>query len=424
MPDLCKKPSAQKKCAVHILQFYIGQEVSMKKLKFAALFVAFAFIFCMEDKDNNPVQLAKGQGGADVDIILGGGSLPPKLIMELSATGQETRYDTIEVKSAHINHRYLNIAPHKEWEIKARTVDMNDSTVHTGSTKFSPQPNQMFPVRMELQSRYFSVYALFSPIRDNMTRVELSVILTGNEYVFVSPITDDTPDTALVEVDYADYVPIKSQYRIIGEVYGQYNGSEILLFSGDTTVNLPWYDDQKVVFTLNRGPNNQEGPSSMTVWLKPADGNTEVGRIGQPIRYNKTGHYYDVVTFGKDISWEEANRRASALSYKGLQGHLATITSAEENDFIWKNLAKQSGVPSLFIGGIQDPAVAVNDTINWDKNWKWVTGEPWDYTNWAPGEPNKFAGTGRNEIWLMMWVHSGKWNDQFFGVHGFIVEYE
>ena len=394
----------------------------MKKLKFTVIFSMFMLIFCSEDKDDNPVRLASGQSGADVEIMLGGGPLPYKLMVELSANGQETRYDTVEVEGMRVNCRFLNIAPFKEWTVTARTVDMNDSTVQFGTHTFMPQPNQMTYVFMELQAKYFKMRALFSRTRDYMTRAEISV---DDKYTFSSQISENGSDTAIVDVD---YVPLKSGYKIVGKVFGLYNGSNVLLFEGDTTVTLPWYDDRNVVFTLRfKGAGeNPEGPSSMTVLLRPFGGNTGAGRIGQPVYFSGTGHYYDVVTLdnNKELSWDEAKTMAATLSYKGMRGHLATITSAGENEFIWRYLAAQSGISSLFIGGYQSPAVAVSDTANWDKNWNWVTGEQWNYKNWAPGEPNKIASKNGNEIWLMMWAHSGKWNDQFYRLSGFIVEYE
>jgi len=92
------------------------------------------------------------------------------------------------------------------------------------------------------------------------------------------------------------------------------------------------------------------------------------------------------------------------------------VRSAEENDFIWRYLAAQSGVSALFIGGFQHPA-----TSEPAENWNWVTGEEWGYTNWSLGEPNDF--NDRDEIYLMMWVYSGKWNDQVSAQRGYVVEY-
>ena len=384
----------------------------MKKLVLAAAAFAITLMSCFsEDRNSNPVKSGNGQSNAAVQVALGDGPLPHKLILNLSADGQDTICDTIEVKSNRIARTFFNIAPYKEWKINARTVDKYDSTIHTGTNTFRPLPNQTCDIFMELQARYFSMAAFFAHAEKNMTKAE---ILIDDRYQFISPITKVKGDTVTVNVD---YVPLKSQYRIKAMVYGMHNGAEILLFSGDTIVTLPWYDDHTVAFTLSwKAAHYNQGAPGMIVWLLPVSGNTQAGRIGQPIYFNRTGHYYDVVTLNRDISWNEAKSHAEALSYKGMQGHLAAITSAEENEFIWRYLAAQSGVSALFIGGYQYPKTNVPAD-----NWNWVTGETWGYANWSPGEPNDF--NGNDEIWLMMWVYSGKWNDQVTPLRGFIVEY-
>lgn len=43
-----------------------------------------------------------------------------------------------------------------------------------------------------------------------------------------------------------------------------------------------------------------------------------------------TGHWYQAI-FARGISWREAQAAAAARSFQGLQGYLATMTSAEEN---------------------------------------------------------------------------------------------
>lgn len=103
-----------------------------------------------------------------------------------------------------------------------------------------------------------------------------------------------------------------------------------------------------------------------------------------------TGHFYRYVKM-RGISWTEARDSAANLSYNGLQGYLATITSSIENDFIW---SKIDGVG--WIGA--------NDAQN-EGTWRWVTGPEagthfWQgtyangyrvnnrYSNWNTGEPN------------------------------------
>jgi hypothetical protein len=49
-----------------------------------------------------------------------------------------------------------------------------------------------------------------------------------------------------------------------------------------------------------------------------------------------------------------------------------------------------------------------------------VTGEPWSYTFWAPGEPN--GGSGEN--YILTWTSDGRWNDGGGGNAPYILEKE
>lgn len=141
------------------------------------------------------------------------------------------------------------------------------------------------------------------------------------------------------------------------------------------------------------------------------------------------GHFYEYVA-ADHISWTDANAAASSLSYAGLHGHLATVTSPEENAFITDLLPVVVAVfnevtQEAYLGGIQlDSRGAVTD------GWAWVTGEPWSYTNWAGFEPNN-AGA---EIYLGIWMADvagttrvrGGWNNASnSGLldAGYVVEY-
>lgn len=90
-------------------------------------------------------------------------------------------------------------------------------------------------------------------------------------------------------------------------------------------------------------------------------------------------------------TWAEAKQQCEDLG-----GHLATITSQAEQDFIEK---LNSGSRRLWIGGYRDDG----------NNWKWVTGEPWDYTHWAAGEPNDSSNVVSNENRVALWPK--EWND-------------
>lgn len=106
---------------------------------------------------------------------------------------------------------------------------------------------------------------------------------------------------------------------------------------------------------------------------------------GGPVMNPANGHYYELVN--QNSTWLEARDAAEARSYicrsGQINGHLATITSAEENLFVSELLDGVRASEAL-LGGFQDPPTTADPAANWH----WVTGEPWGYTNWRLNEPN------------------------------------
>lgn len=147
-----------------------------------------------------------------------------------------------------------------------------------------------------------------------------------------------------------------------------------------------------------------------------------------PIADGGNGHFYEAVAVPGDIVWTDAQAAAVAAG-----GYLATITSPEENAFVFSLTVTRAEVwfhpnNSLgpWIGGWQDP----NDPGYSEPagGWKWVTGEVWGYTAWHSGEPNNVWGDDR----LHYFGHSGmepRWNDapddagHYGGLRGYVVEY-
>jgi len=97
-----------------------------------------------------------------------------------------------------------------------------------------------------------------------------------------------------------------------------------------------------------------------------------------------------------DIGWFAARHGAAGRSYQGLPGHLVTITSAGENDFLHATFATGSADALAWTGG-------------WEPNdngvWRWAVAPgagtqyssgaspvpPLDYANWIGTEPNDLA---------------------------------
>ncbi len=73
------------------------------------------------------------------------------------------------------------------------------------------------------------------------------------------------------------------------------------------------------------------------------------------------GNAYIIYTFTDRWTWEDAEAYCESLG-----GHLATITSPEE-----QSLVQYDG--GAFLGARRDQV----------GNWSWITGESWSYTNWA-----------------------------------------
>jgi hypothetical protein len=148
-----------------------------------------------------------------------------------------------------------------------------------------------------------------------------------------------------------------------------------------------------------------------------------------PVQWATNGHYYDAIAFPSGITWEDAKTVAENSTYLGVKGHLATITSMDENSFIVDNLGGPFALNTFFLGGFQ-PAGSPEPA----GNWQWITGETWSFTNWHPDAPNNLysgGGTialpyGISEEVLHFWGNNGTWNDVPLasGWYGLIVEYE
>ena len=98
----------------------------------------------------------------------------------------------------------------------------------------------------------------------------------------------------------------------------------------------------------------------------------------------------------EEMTWNEHDHRAREMG-----GHLASITSAEENE----QVTKISGGKTVWIGGIRK---GTGNGPGAD-HWHWSDGQPWTYTNWHPGEPNNYGG-GENRVHLGLQA-SETWND-------------
>jgi hypothetical protein len=159
--------------------------------------------------------------------------------------------------------------------------------------------------------------------------------------------------------------------------------------------------------------------------------------VEQPAELYIDGGRFFRVVLANGISWDDAQAYANASSHEGVQGHLATINSPEEDMFVF---GLTIGKGEMWIGGGQ---AACTPTPSADCGWAWRNvsgldvGEPINatntsapfsltnpYTNWQAGEPNDHLGVDEKNLAIGLGGNQG-WNDEghLSNIRGFIIEY-
>ncbi len=115
------------------------------------------------------------------------------------------------------------------------------------------------------------------------------------------------------------------------------------------------------------------------------------------------GHTYHLLT---PSTWTEAEAEARSLG-----GHLATVRSAEEDEWIWNTFGDPTWqwpdpLRMLWIG--------LNDAET-DGEFHWSSGESVTYTNWARNQPSGYNGDIKEDYVQMGYIEEGsplwQWND-------------
>jgi hypothetical protein len=147
-----------------------------------------------------------------------------------------------------------------------------------------------------------------------------------------------------------------------------------------------------------------------------------------PIFFGSNAYEFVLVTdpfAGTNNSWETARDAAATSVFNGVDGHLATVTSADENAFLLSLVpAGFTTFTGAWLGGKAPEGWLVGPE----------SGQAFSYTNWAGSEPNNMGFAYMNIGATVGNIGSGQWADdsfvqgvpdaQFDPVVGYFIEYE
>lgn len=272
-----------------------------------------------------------------------------------------------------------------------------------------------------------SGYKPLNNIAPILTATGNQVYCPGTSMKIVTDMTIVDPDDTGID---AIYIQISSGYV---------NGQDLLTLTGShPTLTSSWnaltgkltltgVSSQPTYVNLVAAIKDVEYSSSAT---NPSGIRTFSITVGQANYLPSNGHYYQYVP-NLGISWTNAKTAAEASVYYGLQGYLATITSADE-----AQLSGEQAAGAGWIGGSDQQVEGV---------WRWMTGPEagtifWNggvngstpnFAFWNSGEPNNLGEEDYAHITAPGVGIPGSWNDLTvngeasgnYQPKGYIVEY-
>lgn len=203
------------------------------------------------------------------------------------------------------------------------------------------------------------------------------------------------------------------------------SGTGVLTFNGSTTA-ANW---ESLLRTVTYENTNTAEYGQRTITFSAGN-----------LSASANGHFYELMN--ANVDWNTAKTNATAQSYLGMTGYLATITSAVENAFIRQLINTDAWM------GASDEFSEINaatgtttyvDQVASEGNWYWVTGpekgtmfsagnitpvtQPGEYANWEISEPSNSSGEHFGEVYSIG-ATPGTWNDLSSSVlMPYIIEY-
>lgn len=260
-----------------------------------------------------------------------------------------------------------------------------------------------------------------------LTATGNQIYCPGTSMKIVTAMTIVDPDDTGID---AIYIQVSSGYM---------NGQDLLTLTGNHPTLTSSWNALTGKLTLT-GVSGQPTYVNLVAAIKDVEYSSSAANpsgvrtfsitVGQANYLPSNGHYYQYVP-NIGISWSNAKTAAEASVYYGLQGYLATITSADE-----AQLSGEQAAGAGWIGGSDQQVEGV---------WRWMTGPEagtifWNggvngstpnFAFWNNGEPNNLGEEDYAHITAPGVGIPGSWNDLTnngeasgnYQPKGYIVEY-
>jgi subtilisin-like proprotein convertase family protein len=176
----------------------------------------------------------------------------------------------------------------------------------------------------------------------------------------------------------------------VGQAFGFLDAGQQFQFAGTNTyVQIP----QSTSLDVGKGggftvegwinPTNVAPPQPLVEWLAKTPTNTadtNFVRLAGPYLDRDTGHYYYLLGA---TNWTTSERWATLLG-----GHLATVDTANEQNWIFDNFANYGGTNHNLWIGLTNNLPTIPTTFVWSSGLTNIA-----YTNWLTGQPTNSDGT-------------------------------
>ncbi|MFW6254206.1 MAG: formylglycine-generating enzyme family protein [Chitinivibrionales bacterium] len=322
----------------------------------------FALLGCSSDNPNPLNQ--ESAGSVSLSVTCGKvGSLSKvktidlqNLYVTLSAEDEADIRDTFAVSGygrQTVTRDYNNLASGKTWTVSAESRDANDSIIHTGSKAVTVESGTSVPVTLTLSAQYSMLNVSFLPIMDSITQCE--IVVDGETAADTTFAKQSLVGATLVlGYDYltADIAP-GIEHTVTLNAYGEIDGVTMLLYTGETTIDVVAGVDSLYAVTLAWvGP----GQANASVTLQATAHLSMYGRFADSRTFNPAmvkipaAGYFQMGEVGLDVA-EPVHRVEFTYDF------WMDTTEVTQEDYI----AVMGVNPSQFIGDLKRPV----ETVTW-----------------------------------------------------------